>query len=49
MKKFKLFVLLAFIGLATSASAQFVNSGTSSSTSNSSSFDVTSQSFKVEI
>ena len=25
MKKFKLFVLLAFIGLATSASAQFVN------------------------
>lgn len=42
MKKFKLFVLLAFIGLATSASAQFVNSGTSSSTSNSSSFDVTS-------
>lgn len=43
MKKFKLFVLLAFMGLATSASAQFVNSGSSSSsTSSKSSFDATS-------
>lgn len=43
MKKFKLFMLLALMGLATSASAQFVNSGSSSSsTSTKSSFDVTS-------
>ena len=44
MKKFKLFVLAAFLGLATSASAQFVNSGSSSSSasSTSSSFDLTS-------
>lgn len=44
MKKFKLFVLAAFLGLATSASAQFVNSGSSSSSasSTSSSFDFTS-------
>ena len=43
MKKFKLFVLAAFLGLATSASAQFVNSGSSnSSASSSSSFDFTS-------
>ena len=44
MKKFKLFVLAAFLGLATSASAQFVNSGSSNSSasSTSSSFDFTS-------
>lgn len=43
MKTFKLFMLVAFLGLATSASAQFVNSGSSnSSASSSSSFDVTS-------
>lgn len=44
MKKFKLFVLAAFLGLATNASAQFVNSGSSNSSasSTSSSFDFTS-------
>lgn len=42
MKKFKLFVLLAFMGLATSVSAQFVNSGSTSSSSSKNSFDVTS-------
>lgn len=42
MKKFKLFVLLAFMGLATSVSAQFVNSGSTSSSSSKSSFDATS-------